>query len=262
MPLARPVLMRTHPISPSLPWSAPPHAGDAPPHAQAPPGFEAWFAQALNAGRLAHDPALAAGPADFGLWGVAPDSQGRLDLEEVAGNLHATLPAFASNLGNACRQAGLALPPRLRLEAGTDTQPALPFDAREAAVQQLFDAWPGLARQFRRLMAGFGFIRCSDALRAYQAAIGRLGPSRLAGALGQLGDAHSAPHLALVFDGHSAWPEEVSGEQWRTLASLAQLQRELQDCVPNAPYRVHERSVTLEQALDPGSLKLRSARQR
>ncbi len=247
--------MRATPIDPALPLPGAPSHSVPRQHAQAPPGFEIWFAQALSAGRLGHDPALETGPADFGLWGVAPDGQGRLNLDEVAGNLQASLAAFAANLGKACRQQGIALPPPLRLEAGMDTQPLLLFDAREAAIQQLFDDWPGLARQFRRLMAGFGFVRCSDALRAYQRAIGRLGPSRLASVLDQQGDAHASPHLALVFDGLRAWPEEAYPERWRPLAGLEQLSRELFERAhsPSAPYR--DSALPLEQLLDPKRMR-------
>lgn len=224
------------------------------------PGFEAWLGQAMAAQPAAPDPALQHGPADYGLWGVSPDSDGRLNLDEVAANLRATLPALAGNLGKVCRNSGIGLPPPLRLLAGIATQPSLPFDRREAAIQQLFDDWPALAHQYRRLAAGFGFIRCSDALRAYQRVIGRLGPGRLAHGLAPQGDAHATPQLALVFDGNRIWPEEALGERWRPLAGLEQLTRELLEGA--SPATVREPQRPLHQVLDPADALLRAARQR
>lgn len=254
--------MRAHPVDPSqtLPTSG--SQVEAKPPSQAPPGFEVWYAQALAAAAPRPDPALESGPADFGLWGASPDANGRLELDEVAGNLRATLPVFAANLGRVCRQAGVVTPPLLRLEAGSDIQPALPFDARAGMVQQLFDDSPGLARQFRRLMAGFGFVRCSDALRAYQRALARLGPSRLAAVMARQGDAHATPHLALVFDGTSVWPEEAQGERWRPLAGLEQLSRELSDASHPGQARRNEPPLPIDQVFDPIGARLRAARQR
>ncbi|GAB3243918.1 hypothetical protein [Chitinimonas naiadis] len=254
--------MRAHPIdsSQALPTSTP--QAEPKPLGQAPPGFEAWYAQALAVSSLRPDPELESGPADFGLWGASPDSNGRLELDEVAGNLRATLPTFAANLGRICRGAGIVTPPLLRLEAGSDIQPALPFDVRATAVQQLFDDSPGLARQFRRLMAGFGFVRCSDALRAYQRAIARVGPSRLAAIMARQGDAHASPHLALVFDGSAAWPEEAAGERWRPLAGLEQLSRELMDSAMAPLPKAAEKSLPIDQVFDPIGARLRAARQR
>ncbi|WP_269533046.1 hypothetical protein [Chitinimonas sp. BJYL2] len=238
----------------TVPTSGLPHGH---PPAAAPPlrlpaaaGFEAWFAQALAAASPAADPHLLSGPADYGLWGTTPDAEGKLNLTEVAENLRATLPALAANLGKACRDHSLAVPPMLRLEAQISLQPTLPFDQRAQALQQLFDATPGLVRQFRRLMAGFGFVRCSDALRAYQRALGKLGPSRLAAVLATLGDVHASPTLAIAFDGQTCWPEEASGEHWRPLASLAQLDRELL-ALAGASHRAPEPGLPLSTALDP-----------
>ncbi|PHV13257.1 hypothetical protein [Chitinimonas sp. BJB300] len=253
--------MHLPPIEPiadptSLP--PPPEAHADEPTAQ---GFEAWFAQALN-DKASPAPALLHGPADFGLWGVSPDVSGRLDLEEVANNLRATLPAFASNLGKVCRAGGISFPPQLRLEGSVEIQPTLPSDARSSAVQQMLDDWPGLARQFRRLMAGFSFTRCSDALRAYQRAIGRLGPNHLATTLGQQDPNHASPPLSLLFDGLYAWPEEAQGERWRPLAGLEQLSREILEHNAIQPGTSWEQPLPIEQAFDQANVRLRTAHQR
>ncbi|QDQ26033.1 hypothetical protein FNU76_06540 [Chitinimonas arctica] len=255
--------MRAEPIEPTRSLAGTSPHVEAKPPSHAPPGFDSWLAHALAAEPSRPDPTLQSGPADFGLWGVTPDAHGRLDLDEVASNLRATLPAFAGNLGKVCRGGGIAVPPLLRMEAGGAAGiPALPFDTREQALQQLFEAWPGIARQFRRLMSGFGFVRCSDALRAYQRVIGRLGPSRLAHTLGQHGDAHASPRLALAFDGSVAWLEEVSTGQWRPLANLEQLSHELLDGEGLATQSTARPSVSIEQAFDPISARLRAARSR
>ncbi|MGQ5525447.1 hypothetical protein ACUHMQ_19585 [Chitinimonas sp. PSY-7] len=250
---------------PPLPPLADPQSGTpqpAEPHTDPPltNGFETWFVHALT-DQTQLDPTLAHGPADFGLWGVTPDADGRLDLDEIAANLRATLPAFATNLGNVCRVAGISVPPLLRLESGSDSQTNT-LDVRTAVIQQLFSEWPGLARQFRRLTAGFGFTRCGDALRAYQRAIGRLGPNRLANTLVQQDDNHASPHLSLLFDGLQVWPEEAYGDRWRPLAGLDQLSQELLESAVLQPVRAWAKPVPIEQAFDLANVRLRTAKVR
>jgi len=224
-------------------------------------GFETWLAQAMASELAATDPEMHYGPADYGLWGVAPDGDGRLDLDEVARNLRATLAPFAYNLGKACRSIRLPLPPPLRIEPGPDGSMMLPFDTRADLLGSAISAWPALAGQYRRLMAGFGFVRCGASLRAWQTAIGRMGPSRLALGLQQASDHHAAPHLSLVYDGLLAWPEELFDGRWRQLAQTDQLVRELLEAAGvTARYRTHD--LPLDQALDLTRIKLRAARQR
>ncbi|MBV8657803.1 MAG: hypothetical protein JO142_08275 [Burkholderiales bacterium] len=225
------------------------------------PGFEVWLAQAMASEPAAADAEMQYGPADFGLWGVAPDGDGRLDLDEVTHNLKATLTAFAINLGKACRAVRLTLPPVLRIEAGPDGGMTLPFDNRAELLGSAIISWPALAHQFRRLMAGFGFVRCGASLRAWQTAIGRMGPNRLALGMHRTAEHQTAPRLSLVYDGQQAWPEEIFDGRWRPLAQTDQLVRELLEAAGAAPrYRSHD--LPLDQALDLTSIKLRAARER
>lgn len=231
------------------------------PYPPSPPaGFDAWLALAMAEGAPDGD-TQQAGPADFGLWGVAPDGAGRLDLDAVAVNLHATLAVFAGNFGKACRQAGLRMPPPLRLQLDSNGRLVLGGDPREVAVLALMSQSPTLARQCQRLLAGFCFVRCGNGLRAWQRTIGQIGPARLSGLLAE-GEGHTAPTLSLYLDGHQAQPEEAAGRAWRPLAGLDALCAELLDRARIVPPRYREHAIELDQLLDPASAKLRAARTR
>lgn len=253
--------MRTPFIQPSAGLPTPQLPSSLAPAEQEAAGFEAWLAQAMAAEPAAPDPDMHYGPADYGLWGVAPDGDGRLDLDAVARNLRATLAPLAYNLGNACRAARLPLPPPLRIEPGSDGSMTLPFDNRAELLGTALSGWPALASQYRRLMAGFGFVRCGASLRAWQTAIGRMGPSRLAQGMYQTADHHTAPRLSLVYDGLLAWPEEIFDGRWRQLAQTDQLVRELLEAA-GAAVRYRTLELPLDQALDVTRIKLREARQR
>lgn len=218
----------------------------------APLGFELLFAQALAAEPAPADPELTHGPADFGLWGGAPDGEGRLDLDEVARHLRTTLATFGRNLGNACRSAAIVLPPALILELDAAGAPLLPGDPRELPLRMLFGERPALARQGQRLLAGFAFVRHGDALRAYAQAVVRLGPARLAAVLGEHGDAHASPRLALWCDGETALPLEFDATHWRPLTGQERLLAELLEAAPG----LRPGAAATTPAMEPNSASL------
>ncbi|MFC4159643.1 hypothetical protein [Chitinimonas lacunae] len=221
-------------------------------------GFEAMLALALSEAAEG-DPALEPGPADFGLWGTLPDGQGRLDLDEVAAQLQASLPPLCRNLGNACRLGGVALDPPLRLSAPAGRIDC-GQDARGPLVQTLLTRRTALQRQIVRLLAGYALVRGAATLTAHQRALARLGPARLAQAVASHPEFHLTPPLALSCRQDHIAIEEARGLSWRQLCLADALAQELIGLGLERPAAVPVAGLPVSEAFDPLRSRLDQAR--
>lgn len=221
-------------------------------------GFEAALAHALTE-LVGADPVLETGPADFGLWGVIPDGHSRLDLDQVARQLHASLPPLCRNLGKACHQHRLTLEPPLRLlmvagkiDCGSDL--------RAPALQALLAQYDSLQKQTVRLLAGYALVRGAATLIAHQRVLARLGPARLAQAVADHPEYQATPTLALSCRPEHIAVEEARGLSWRPLAAADDLTQELIVAGLGRAAAVQAAVVPVSEAFDPIRSQLDRAR--